>query len=95
MPRSVNGTGSGGSGGGGPHDDADHEETFATDADVSASITAAVATVVGGGNRPFGLLIQLTDQKVCYHTHLLRSSELVLEMLVPSKDLKKIRHLAS
>jgi hypothetical protein len=44
MPRSVNGTGSGGSGGGGPHDDADHEETFATDADVSASITAAVAT---------------------------------------------------
>jgi len=51
--------------------------------------------MVGGGNRPFGLLIQLTDQKVCYHTHLLRSSELVLEMLVPSKDLKKIRHLAS
>ena len=40
-------------------------------------------------------LIQLTDQKVCYHTQLLRSSELVLEMLVPSKDLKKIRLLAS
>ena len=51
--------------------------------------------MVGGGNRPFGLLIQLTDQKVCYHTQLLRSSELVLEMLVPSKDLKKIRLLAS
>jgi hypothetical protein len=64
-----------------------------------ASVCSAIAgnkswkmsdiVVVGGGNRPFGLLIELTDQKVCYHTHLLRSSELVLEMLVPSKDLKR------
>ena len=42
-----------------------------------------------GEIRSIAGLIELTDQKVCDHTHLLRSSELVLEMLVPSKDLKR------